>query len=79
MIDQATIACAIDKHGACKVYRLCIDTMESKGSLQEIGITSENMGDVYAIMSAAYDRLSPADKAIDYAQAGSALEQIANK
>lgn len=73
-----TTAEAIRKYGAQAVYTAA--NHHAAGNAQcglvTVELEAKNMGDVFAIQSAAYAELGDAAKAIDYAQATAALSKL---
>lgn len=61
---------AIRLHGAKRVHEAAVAQMAGNPEpLQQVGLIVANMGQAYAIMSQAFDSLSPSERASDYWQA----------
>lgn len=58
---------AIKTHGAAAVYAAAVKRLEGdKKALSAIGVCAQTLGEVNAIMTAAFERMSKEEKAADY-------------
>jgi hypothetical protein len=58
---------AIRLHGAQRVHAAaCAQLSGDPEPLRQVGLIVSNMGQAYAIMSQAFDGLSPSERASDY-------------
>lgn len=78
---MSNIQKAIQEHGARAVYEAATAHMagDTARGLASVGLSADTMGQVFAVQTEAYKQMGEADKAIDYAQAGAQLEQIAKR
>lgn len=76
MIDSTKVQEAIRTHGAQACYDAASRHMggDVARGLKAVGLAAETLGDVYAVMSAAYAELGDAAKVIDYARATAELK-----
>jgi hypothetical protein len=79
IMERADIELAIDAHGAKTVYEAAYRHMGGAKSLADVGLTPSNMGEVDFAMTVAYEHLSEAQRAIDYADATSKLATLNDK
>lgn len=76
--DQIQVA--INKSGANAVHGAAIKQMSGDSeSFYEMGFQPENLGDVYKVLTVAYEQMSDASRAISFAKTQAELEDFANK
>jgi hypothetical protein len=77
-VDKSLIQAAINKHGAKHVRDAAHARMSGdKGAaLLTVGLIANNLAEAVTIADVAYDNLSAAGQAIDYAQATAALKRF---